>query len=354
MVGTSLAAALSRACELALWPIGGMEVEGRHASGVSEGLRNRGRYDPRAPSLRVWHQFDLAQHVGKGVHAAMPIFELDRFRPGELAHLRAQDVLLACSPWAEAVLLAEAGGGPEVFYVPLGVDHGVFAPRPLPEGGPTVFMSVGKWEVRKGHAELAEAFDRAFEPGDDVLLVLHCHNPFHPRDPEGYGREWERLFRESRMGRAGKVRLTAGRLASQEDVAGLMASAHCGVFPARSEGWNLEASEMLAMGRHVILTDYAGHRAYATPGAARLVEVGELEAAHDGVWFRADDPAWGGRPGRWAALGPRQVEQLVCHMRAVHAEREAGALGQNAAGVEAVRGLDWSKTADAILRILCP
>ena len=44
-----------------------------------------------------------------------------------------------------------------------------------------------------------------------------------------------------------------------------MAEAHCGVFPARSEGWNLGLVEMLSMGRHVIATDYSAHTSTSRP-----------------------------------------------------------------------------------------
>ncbi len=40
----------------------------------------------------------------------------------------------------------------------------------------TVFLNVGKWEYRKGHDFILEAFNKAFEPEADVLLVMHCYN----------------------------------------------------------------------------------------------------------------------------------------------------------------------------------
>jgi hypothetical protein len=54
-----------------------------------------------------------------------------------------------------------------------------------------VFLNVGKWEYRKGHDVLLEAFNKAFEPTDNVRLVMNCHNPCcraKSREEERYNR----------------------------------------------------------------------------------------------------------------------------------------------------------------------
>jgi hypothetical protein len=80
---------------------------------------------------------------------------------------------------------------------------------------------------------------------------------------------------------------------------------------------------MLAMGKHVILTDYSAHTEYADETNAHLVKVDRLEDAHDGHWFRADDPAWAARPGRWAQ--PRRSPgRPARRAHAPHPQAEAG------------------------------
>lgn len=353
-VGRGLLTGLARAgCEVACWPIGRAQVEPHELALVQAAVSRQAGYDPSAPSVRVWHQFDLAQHVGKGPHCAMPIFELDRFRPNELHHLRSQDKALANSHWAATVLADNGVPEENIDYVPLGADPAVFAPCPLPDGGATVFLNVGKWELRKGHDLLVEAFNAAFGPDDDVELWMACDNECFadPQRGQAYNRQWQELYLHSSAGQRGQVKFLS-RLSSQLELAGVMARAHCGVFPSRGEGWGLPAGEMLAMGRHVIATDCAGHTEFLDEHNARLITPGPPEDAHDGVWFRADDPAWNGRPGRWASLGRCQKDQLVEHLRAVHRERRQGRLGLNDAGVVTMGHFTWENSARELLATL--
>ena len=63
---------------VAFWPIGNVECDESDAPMIHETIANQSSYDNKAPSLRIWHQHDLAQHVGKGKNCAFPIFELDK------------------------------------------------------------------------------------------------------------------------------------------------------------------------------------------------------------------------------------------------------------------------------------
>lgn len=347
ITGLNLLRELSVHAEVALWPLGSLEAPAGSGELIRACLARQASYDVAAPSLRLYHQFDLAQHVGRGIHAAFVIFELDRFRPVELHHLRQQDVLFVCSRWAEKVL-QEAGLSCRIVVAPLGVDETLFAPAPSQEG-PTRFLCVGKWELRKGHDVLLEAFAKAFRPSDDVELTLLCHNPCFPTAEalKRYNSQWEAMAARSPM--AEKIVVYRSRLASQKDVAALMATSDCGVFPSHSEGWGLESAEMLAMGKQVILTNYAGHTEYATRENSLLIDCGLVEDAHDGVWFRADLPEWQGKPGRWASLGSRQQEQLIEHLRSIHKKKQEGSSLINQAGIDSMKAFTWKRTAEAVL-----
>lgn len=361
VVGLNVALALHRRHTPALWFVGPPEAPPEHHAALIE-MRNRASFfNPKAPSLRIYHQFDLAQHVGKGPHCAMPIFELTRFKPVEEHHLLSQDIVFANSRWAGQVLADNGVPEDRIQYAPLGVDQGIFCPRrdtvvPGQPVGPTVFLNCGKWEYRKGHDVLLEAFNRAFEPTDNVFLVMNCHNPCLSaamRDENAnwrYNDGWTQSYKSSKMG--ARIEVLARRLPTQQDVADMMATADCGVFPSRAEGWGLESAEMLAMGKHVILTDYSAHTEYANATNALLLTVDRLEDAHDGHWFDAGDRAWDGPPGQWAELGTAQVDQLVEHMRRVHRLKQAGELLPNYAGADSMRAFTWDNTAEEITSVL--
>ena len=136
------------------------------------------------------------------------------------------------------------------------------------------------------------------------------------------------------------------RTPSQSGVADIMRAADCGVFPARSEGWNLGALEMLSCGRHVIATDYSGPTEYLDSTNALLVDVDELEPAGDPVWMPVYTEH---KTGDWARLGDDQLEQLVDHLRTVHERKQAGSLGINEAGIRTAQNYPWERTAQSIV-----
>ncbi len=339
-VGYHLLVELSRIYDVACWPVGrqiSYPVPPDKKEIVQKSLDNQATFDRWAPCIRLWHQFDMAEMVGKGPHIGFPIFELDKLTEREKHHLNSLDEIFVCSSWAQDVLVKELPlrKRNNIHVVPLGVDRSIFYDEPMPKGGPTIFLNVGKWEIRKGHDVLIEAFLEAFTPEDDVELWMMNHNPFLTPEQEG---EWHRLYKNHPLG--DKVRLLP-RVNTQEELAALMRKAHCGVFPSRAEGWNLEALEMMSCGRHVITTDYAAHRDFCY-GNAFLIRVEELEDAYDGVWFHGD--------GQWAKI---DLKQLINHMRTVHSLRVADGHGMrslslNREGIETARRLTWGNSAAII------
>lgn len=338
VVSTNVALALeSLGCNPALWPIGIPDVETEEKARILSSMVARAScYNHTSPSLRIYHQFDLAQHVGKSIHCSLPIFELDMFTERELHHLKSQDLLFVASEWAKSVLIANNIEVP-IFVTPFGVDKKVFFGSPNQRRDQKiVFLNIGKWEVRKGHDILIEAFNKAFTTKDDVELVMLCQNPVVGKNTEKYNSEWNNLYLNSVMGKAGKVKLLP-RLKSQSQVADLMRQADCGVFPARAEGWNLELAEMLSMGKHCIATSYSAHTQYCTPKNCNLIQVDTLTSAYDGVWFHGQ--------GNWAELGNNQLEQLIHEMRNVKR-------GVNLEGQKTFEDMTWESTAKSIMSVL--
>lgn len=323
--------------EVALFPLGQVEAkEGDHAL-IRESIE-RGHFFYRdTPSLRLWHQWALSQHVGKGVHAAFPIFELDTLTEQERHHLNAQDVVFVASQWAQDVLLRNYVQT-KVVVSPLGVDH-VLAntETPLPNSA-TTFLHVGKWEVRKNQQAVVEAFNEAFEQEDNVRLIIHCHNPFlSPQETTS----WVDIANRSRLHT--KIFVTKDRL-PQGGVVALMRGADCGVFPSRAEGYNLGLAEMMALGKEVIATNYSAHTEFCNEENASLITIDSLEPAFDGRWFTG--------LGQWAKWGESQQEQLIEHMRAVHRKKQSGESLVNGAGAETMKRFTWENTARIIAEAL--
>lgn len=288
-----------------------------------------------APCLKIWHQNAMAEMVGSP-HIGWPIFELDTLLPDERHHINSCDSIVVCSDWAKSILSKNDITVP-IHVVPLGVDTSVFNPQ-LNHAGPTIFCNIGKWEFRKGHDFIIEAFNLAFSNKDDVRLLLCCDNPFYNRGQEKY---WEELCIKNP-----KINIIH-RLPTHEHIANLIRSVDCGIFPARAEGWNLELLEFLSCGKHVITTNYSGHTEFCNPNNAALIEVDELEPAHDKLM-----PQWFYGQGNWAKLGQRQLDCTIEHMRKIHALKSSGSNYMNSSGIDTAKQLTWTNTANTLVQVL--
>ena len=329
--------------EVSLWPIGQPTVHNQdEARIVQSSMSNTNHFDFNAPSLRIWHQHDMAQHVGKGKRVGFPIFELNKFSKNEKHHLSSLDTIIVCSEWAKSIVKSEVNH-PDIRVAPLGVDTSTFFHKISNiKKDTTVFLNVGKWEVRKGHDVLHKAFNRAFTKDDNVELWMMNHNPFLNNQQE---KEWKETYLKSKLGR--KIKMV-DRVEQHSEVANIMSMADVGVFPSRAEGWNLEALEMMAMGKYVILTDYSAHTQFATQINSKLINIDNTESAHDGVWFNGQ--------GEWASFGDSQMEQLISHMRTLHECKQndikSDRHNKNERGIITAKKFSWENSAKNIMETL--
>ena len=330
--------------DISLWIIGQAEAHPNDHSFIQEALENARMYDYNAPSVRIWHQHDMGQHIGRGLKIGFPIFELAQLTNVDKYQLQAMDYVFTPSKWAKEVIINN-GIKPKdkVFVTPLGVDRSIFNEevKPTRTTTDTVFFNCGKWEIRKGHDILCQAFNKAFEKDDNVKLIMNCSNPF--LDVEG-NRNWALTYQNSKLGREGKIIVNPGRLNSQQELAKLMASVDCGVFPSRGEGWNLELLELMAMGKQVITTYYSAHTEFVTVLNSFLIMIEELEPARDGIWFHGQ--------GDWAKMGKNQIDQLVEHLRGVHEFKKTYGSISNYAGVDISKRFTWDNTAKELVNAI--
>jgi glycosyltransferase involved in cell wall biosynthesis len=317
--------------KVSLFPIGDKVDNTLMDPFIVEALTSAKLFDVNAPCVRIWHQHDMSHFVGKGPHIGFPIFELDTFSEIEKHHLNSCDALFVTSSWAQNVCINNGITVP-VYIVPLGVDRSVFKEtESTNQNGPTVFLNCGKWEVRKGHDILIKAFEKAFPQDEQVILLMCNSNPFLNVTQES---QWKKLYKNP------KVRFIS-RLQSSQDVAKLMQSADCGVFPSRGEGWNLEALEMLSCGKQLITTLYSAHKEFCCNNNSLLVDIDDVEPAQDGIWFHGQ--------GNWAKIGDKQINQLAEYMRMVHEFKSQGRLMVNKDGIETAKRFSWSNTAEKII-----
>lgn len=329
------------------FPIGAPSWEGP-APFAETAAANSKTFNPEAPSIRIWHQNDLAMFPGGGPRIGWPIFELNKFTMLEYHHLSSVDRLFVCSQWAKDVLKEEgvADEVERIDVIPLGVDSKVFFPDKIAQGmrkywtrDKTVFINCGKWEVRKGHDKLLEAFCKAFGPDDQVELWMLNHNPFIGLENE----QWKTNYIASPMGANIKI---LPRLNTQAEMRKLFNTVDFGVFPARAEGWNLEPLELMACGVPSIITNYSGHTEFCNEANSLLVEPNGMEKAQDGKWFNGQ--------GDWCTF---EIDDLVEQLKNAHEMKQSklyrGDYGRRAFEcLKTAEKFSWKNTVEKIVEVL--
>lgn len=294
---------------------------------LTELMYNRYKMDIKAPIVKIWHQFDLLDRIGKGKYYAYPFFELDTFNDFEIINLNVPDEIIVSSEWAKSVMINNGINSP-VSVVPLGVDRLLFNEymQKTRDDNKYVFLNIGKWEVRKGHDILYKLFNDAFSDNPDVelwLLAAEHNNSYSSKEEV---EEWHKKYS------APNIKLFRG-LQTHKEVAELIANSDCGIYPSRAEGWNLELLETMSMNKPAIATNYSAHTEFCNKDNCYLVDITDKESAYDGKAFQ--------NQGNWAKLGQSQYDQIIDYMRYVVKNN----IKTNTNGIVTAQKYSWKNSA---------
>lgn len=353
--GLNIYKALVRAnVAVSLFPINTkIEVLPSDKAIITEGIERAKFFNPDAPCVKIWHQHDMSAFIGRGKHIGFPIFELDTFNDLEKHQLSSCDSWIVCSEWGKYIMNKElqpleyekddAGfiRNIESFVkvVPLGVDTEIFKPNGfIKSKDKTVFLNIGKWEVRKGHDVLVDMFNQAFTQEDNVELWMMCDNCFNTQEETD---KWEKKYLDSPLGN--KIKLIP-RQVTQADMVRIINKADVGIFPTRAEGHCMPILEMMACGKHIITTDYSGHTEYCNLDNSKSIPITGLEDAYDGKWFF--------NQGKWARLDQDVIHSFVNEMQLFNVMKQNDTLGINEAGINTAKEFSWDNSAEKLIEVL--
>lgn len=318
--------------DISFFPIGQPGVNNQQDYDLLiELIKNSQDLDINAPFVKIWHQFDLAEHIGRGEYFAYPFFELDTFNKMEVNHLKVPDRLLCSSEWAKSVILNNGINSP-VDVVPLGVNRLVFNEyiQRNRTDDKYIFLNIGKWEVRKGHDILYKLFKDSFGEDKNVelwILAPQHNNSYSTKEEIS---EWHKKYSSN------NIKVFTG-VQAHSDVAQLIAECDCGIYPSRAEGWNLELLETMSMNKPVIATNYSAHTEFCDIDNSYLVDITETESAYDGKAFK--------NQGNWAKIGQTQYDQIIDYMRYMVKNN----IKTNPNGVLTSKKYSWKNSATTLL-----
>lgn len=291
--------------EVQLYPINphNIECEPQYQHNIQNAI-SLSQFFIDCPAIKIWHQWEHSVFPKNTKRIGYPIFELDTLTEFERHNLNSLDLLFVCTEWA-AKVCRDNNIKTKIEVIPLGVDSNVFRPLPKKSKSKTIFLSIGKWEKRKGHDVLHKIFTSAFTEKDNVELWLLPTNLFNSPEENKF---WEFWYSHP------KIKILP-RQNSQESLNYVINQADFLISPSRAEGWNLPLLEGMACGVPAITTNYSGHTEFCSDKNSLLVDINELEDAEDGKWFKKGGMV---NQGKWAKIGESEVEQFINHIRDAH------------------------------------
>jgi glycosyltransferase involved in cell wall biosynthesis len=314
---------IARAMTMASAMLTGRENEGR--GGIAVCHSEPGAWAaPRAH----YHSGATCPPPGTEYRIGRTMFETDRLPDGWAARLNTMDEVWVPSSFARTVFAAGGVAPEKLWVVGQPVDTDVFHPdgpaadleslarrggvgrdggrngldasgdasgdasRAPRAGSAFRFLSVFKWEERKGWDVLLRAFVAEFSANDDVALFL-LTNPYHEhgglsttRDFRAKVRQFAAdLYPDRSAADLPRIELLPTGL-PQDHMPGLYRGADCFVLPSRGEGWGRPAVEAMSSALPVIATDWGGGTAFLSEDVAFPLAIEGLEPVREGVFAR--------------------------------------------------------------------
>ena len=316
------------------------------AQSLEKSISNQHSFDYNAPSFRLAHQFDMAPSIGRGKRVGFTYFEMDTLTRLEQHHLNSLDHLFVPTEWAKQVCINSSVNVP-ITVVGSGYNDAVFKDQPFlnkeystnsVNRNTCIFVSLGKWGVRKQHDKIVEACNLAFQDksSNEVVLWMGCHNQYI----EGIVNNKIAAYKEI----LGDKLTIIGRVPHQSYIRDIFLQAFCFVAPSLAEGWNLPLLEAMACGKHCIATNYSGHTEFCDESNALLIQPTGKIPARDGMWFTGGQT----NNGNWCEYS---LDDLVEAMRTMYSTFEKRNM-INEAGLKTAEKFTWKNTALKMQEVL--
>lgn len=196
----------------------------------------------------------------KGKNVVWAFFESNVLPDTYINYYNTADQVWAPSNWAKKILISVGVNAEKINVVPCGVCPATFNPyhpriNTLGKGNKFRFLTIGKYEDRKGYEQLFDAFKIAFgnDSNVDLIIKADCF-----ANTESKRRQLKSAINYVNLS---NIRIADGAYTLEEMVE-LYAYADCFVYPSKAEGWGLPLIEAIACGLPVMSTNYSGQSEY--------------------------------------------------------------------------------------------
>ena len=246
------------------------------------------------------------------------------------------------SAWGHSVLTAHGIHADRIRIVPEGVDGTRFhahGRRPRSTARPFRFLTVGKYEQRKGIDLTIEAFAQVY--GNQAQAELVIKSNYFTNHREKHAALQGKI---SDLG-LNNVSLLWGEM-TEPQLADLYRACDAFVLPTRAEGWGLPLIEAVAAGLPIITTMYSGHTEFLQHVYDSVLPVAHVMTQIDCAEYRSYYPDSMNDWGTWAQ--PDVASIVLCMQQALQQEHSLYDHAQRNSKIIRER-FSWSQSAEQAL-----
>ncbi len=228
--------------------------------------------------FKLWHLGQSLESFSNE-QVLFSFYELDQPTPQELNIVKNNHkVLFSCS---ETVDVFKKLGCENVHYVPLGFDSRHFRKtnKKYFTDGRITFSVLGKFENRKNHPKIIQAWSKRF--GDDTKYALHCAiwNPFlKPEDNA-------QISKSLTNGRNYFNVVFSGYMQKNSQYNDFLNSSDIVIGMSGGEGWGLPEFQSVCLGKHAVILNASAYRDWATKENSVLVSPSGKRDVYDNMFF---------------------------------------------------------------------
>jgi glycosyltransferase involved in cell wall biosynthesis len=268
------------------------------------------------------------------------VFESTRIPETIRPAIQGADQVWVPSAWGHSVLTAHGIDADRIRIVPEGVDGARFhahGRQPRTSARPFRFLTVGKYEQRKGIDQTIEAFAQVYANQPQAELIIKSN--YFTNHHEKYN-----ALRAKILG-LDNVTLLWGEM-TEIQLADLYRACDVFVLPTRAEGWGLPLIEAVAAGMPIITTMHSGHTEFLQHVTDSVLTVTHAMTAIDCAEYRSYYPDSTNDWGVWAR--PDVDSIAACMQQALQQEQELYDRAQRNSKIIRAQ-FSWSQSAEQAL-----
>lgn len=272
---------------LFLFPIGPIDLTSQQTTEqfqqwlkekILNGLEN---YDRNIPVFKLWHLNGSLESVGRK-QSLLTFYELDEPTKVELNVARNNNTIFTSRYTCDIFKNA----GVDTGYIPLAFDSYNFKPV-VPKvnfGDRITFNLCGKWEKRKHHEKVLQAWIKKY--GNNPKYALQCavFNPFMNEEQNK-----QAIFAALKGNKPFNVNFFP--MMNENTVYNeFLNSANIILGMSGAEGFGLPEFQSIALGKHAVLLNAHAYKDWATDNMVTWVQPTGKIPSYDGMFFQKGQP----------------------------------------------------------------